>query len=76
VAQLLIIVGYIIMAVGGIWILVIAFQDSLLWGFLCLCVPLASLVFVITHFEEAKKPFFVWLAGLPIYFLGAVLMSK
>jgi hypothetical protein len=75
-AMVLVIIGYIVMAVGGIWILILAFQDSAMWGILCFCIPLASFVFVFTHFEDAKKPFFVWLAGLPIYLLGAVLMSK
>ena len=74
--MVLIVLGYIVMAVGGIWILVLAFQDSVLWGILCLCVPLASLVFVATHFEDTKKPFFIWLAGLPIYILGAVMSGS
>jgi hypothetical protein len=43
--------------IASLWLLVVAFQESILWGLACLFVPLASLFFVITHWEQAKRPF-------------------
>ena len=66
----LIAIGGIVMFIGGIWILVKAFQESILWGLGSLFVPIVGLVFVITHWEQAGKPFLVQLAGLVIYLVG------
>jgi hypothetical protein len=67
---LLILAGGITMLVGGIMILIAAFKESVMWGVLALLVPFAAFVFVFTHFAEAKKGFFIWLAGLPLYAIG------
>lgn len=58
--------GWLISAVGGVWLLVAAFRTSLLWGFLTLFVPLAGIVFVFAHWDEAKRPFLVSLAGIAV----------
>lgn len=73
VAALLIILGFIVAAVGGIWLLVVTFQESILWGIGALLVPLVSLIFVITHWEESKKPFLINVAGLILVILGAAI---
>jgi hypothetical protein len=56
-------VGWLLSLAGGIWFLVVAFQDSPVAGLLCLCVPFYSLFYLVTHFEETKRPFFVNLTG-------------
>ncbi|MEO8000615.1 MAG: hypothetical protein ABI644_01980 [Arenimonas sp.] len=58
--------GLLIAAVGGIWLLVITFQTSILWGLASLFIPIVSLIFVIMHWEETKKPFLIELAGIAI----------
>jgi hypothetical protein len=65
-----IILGWAISAVGGIWFLVCVFQDDAMQGVLCLFVPFYSLFYLITHFEEVKKPFFVQLFGVVVLMLG------
>lgn len=66
----LVAIGGIVMLVGGIWILVKAFQESILWGLASLFIPIVGLVFVITHWQDAGKPFLIYLAGLAIYLVG------
>ncbi len=42
--------------VASIWLLVLAFQESVVWGLLSLLVPCAQLVFVAQHWQKAKRP--------------------
>jgi len=72
----LIIIGGIVMLVGGIMILIEAFKESIWWGLGSLLVPFVSLAFVIVHWQAAKKPFFIWLAGLPFYIVGMILSAN
>lgn len=74
IASLLIILGYFGLLVTGIWLLYLAFQESVIWGVVCLCIPAVSLIFVITHWEESKAPFLGSLASLVPLFLGRLLM--
>lgn len=66
----LVAVGGIVMLVGGIWILVKAFQESIVWGLASLFIPIVALVFVVTHWQDAGKPFLIYLAGLAVYMVG------
>ena len=72
-AGILTVLGFIVMAVGGIWILIEAFKESALWGIGCILFNPVSLIFVIMHWDVAKKPFFINLAGIAIMILGAIL---
>ena len=75
-ALLLLIMGAIIALVGFAWIVVMAFQESLLWGLACFfCKPIGTLIFVVLFWQEAKKPFFVYLAGALICGLGYAMNS-
>jgi hypothetical protein len=67
------VIGYIVMLVGWIWILVVAFKHSLGWGLASLLIPLVGLIFVALNFAAAKKPFLIWLAGLGLAIIGGVL---
>lgn len=55
--------GGIVGAIGGIMLLVAAFRQSIGWGLASLFIPLASLVFIIVHWAEAKRGFLVNLFG-------------
>jgi len=61
--------AYAIMLIGGIWVIVIAFQKSLLWGLGSLIIPFVALIFVAMNFNETKKPFFIWLGGFILYLI-------
>lgn len=60
----------IVSTVAGIWLLIIAFQESIVWGLLYLFVPFASFVFVVMHWEKAKTPFLVSVASTALGFFA------
>jgi hypothetical protein len=66
-------IGGIVMFVFGVILLVKAFQTSVLWGLGYIFVPFVSLIFVVLHWQETKKPFLYLLAGSAIMVVGLVL---
>ena len=62
-----------IMAAGGIWMFVKVFQDSVKRGFCWLFIPLYFLFYLSGHWNEMKKPFWVWLGGAVGYVVSALL---
>ena len=73
-AMLLIVVGIIGSLIGGIWFLVVAFQESVLWGLGCLLFTPVALIFLIMHWDEAGKPFLVqFAAAVPL--IAGMLMA-
>ncbi len=65
-------VGLLALLVAHLWLLVVAFSTSLVWGVCVLLVPFASVVFVVVHFDRSRKPLFVWLCGIVLSFGGLV----
>ena len=53
----LFIIGVVLGLISGIWLLVVTFRISVGWGILSFFLPIVSLVFVVLHWEETKKPF-------------------
>ncbi len=70
---ILIIVGTLIALVYGIILLVKAFQVSIWWGLAYLLIPFAALVFIVVHWEVAKKPFLMSLLSFPFIIVGLIL---
>ena len=70
---ILIIIGSLIGLVYGIILLVKAFQVSILWGLAYLLIPFAALVFIIVHWEVAKKPFLMSLLSIPFVVVGLMM---
>lgn len=68
-------VGLILALVGGIAFIIAAFRESLLWGLGVLFLPFVSLVFLILHWQSAKRPFFLQLWGLAFAVLAVVLLG-
>jgi hypothetical protein len=73
---LLLFFGIAVAAVGGIWLLVVAFQESVLWGLGSLFIPLVGLAFVISHWDAAKRPFLVNIGGGLLIALGTVMSGS
>jgi hypothetical protein len=69
-------IGAVIALVYGIILLVKAFQTSVWWGLGYIFVPFVSLIFVIAHWQVAKKPFLMSLISIPFIGLGMVLMPE
>lgn len=59
--------GVLFSIIGGIWILVLAFRTSVLWGLGSFFVPFVGLIFVIKHWHEAKAAFLISLVGSIMY---------
>lgn len=66
-------IGGLIALVGAIWLLVVTFKKSILWGILSLLIPFVSLIFVIMNWELTKKPFLIYLGGIVLVIVGSVL---
>lgn len=67
--------GGVISIVGSVWFLIVAFQESVLWGLVVLFFPLASLVFLFVHADRAFAPFLVQIWGVAMVFLGAFVLG-
>ncbi len=72
----IILLGVIICLIGGLLFLVAAFRTSIWWGLACLFLPIVSLFFLIVHWSEAKKPFFLQLAGFVVILVGAFISPQ
>lgn len=68
-------VGSIAAAVGGIWLIVLAFRKSVAWGLLCLFISPVAIVFAIQNWAIAKRPFLIEIGGVVILIIGSVLMG-
>ena len=67
-------IGGLVAFIGFIWFLVVAFRQTIWWGLGSLFIPIVALIFLIMHWGDAAKPFFVWLIGAVIMIVVAVLM--
>ena len=65
-------IGGVICFVGGIMFLVAAFRVHVGWGLAVLLIPFASLVFLFTHWQDAKLPFLVQIAGAVLALAAAM----
>jgi hypothetical protein len=70
---LLLVIGAILMFIGGIWLLIEQFKESVLWGLGSIFVPFVALVFVIMHWDVSKRPFLIQVAGIVLLVIGAAL---
>ena len=68
--EILMFLGGVLALVGGIWFIVAAFMTGILWGLLVLLVPFASIIWLITHWEEGKAPFGLIVLGIVLHFIG------
>lgn len=67
--------GGLLSMVAGLWLVVAAFRESVLWGACVLLVPFAALVFIFKKWEAAARPFLLSLASIGLIALGFVLVS-
>ena len=65
-------VGLVVALVGWIMIVIAAFRVSAGWGVGSLLIPLIALIFVITHWQDARRGFFTQLGGTALFLIGAM----
>jgi hypothetical protein len=68
-----IIPGAILALVGGIWFLVLAFQESALWGIGCLLCGIVQIIFLIRNIHETWKPFLIQIIGAILLGIGGAM---
>ena len=69
-------VGVLALLGGHFWVLAIAFSDEFIHGIACLVVPFYHVYYLLTHFEETKKPFFLQLFGFVIIMMTSCVGSS
>jgi hypothetical protein len=69
-AFLLVMAGGAIGFAGGIWLLIVAFQDDAMKGVLCLVVPFYALIYVIQNLDTAGRPFLLSVIGNVMMYSG------
>jgi FtsH-binding integral membrane protein len=67
-------VGMLGAAVGGIWLIVCAFQKGIVWGLCYMFVPFAALVYVVVDFRKAWRPAAIHVVSVLVA-LGGVVIS-
>jgi hypothetical protein len=69
----LFVVGLLIAIAGWVMVVVAAFRDSVGWGIGSLLIPLVALIFVITHWQDARRGFLTQVGGMAIFLFGAMI---
>ncbi len=73
IATVLVLLGLGALLLGGITYIIAAFRTSILWGLGVLFFGPVSLIFLILHWNEAKKPFYLQLWGVGFVIAAALL---
>lgn len=65
--------GYALCFLGGLWIVVLAWQKGVVWGIGCLVFPVLQLFYVALNWKQSKSAFFLLLAGFAAFFVSAAI---
>lgn len=73
---LLLLLAYALAIIGGIMVLIAAFQVSLVWGLAVLLLPgIVHLIFIVLHWQEAKRGVLIQLCAIPCVILAHIMSS-
>ncbi len=62
--------GVILLLIGNIWILVLAFKTGIWWGLGSLFIPLVGLLFTLLHLRDTWKPLLIEIVGGIVIFVN------
>jgi len=62
--------AFSVLFVGVIFFLVAGFRQGFLWGLGCLFLLPIALLFLVIHWDVARRGFFIQMASIPIYLIG------
>jgi hypothetical protein len=60
----LLLLGFGLSVVGGLWMLVVTFRTSVWWGLGCLVIPFVELLYLFSYWDEARWPFGLQVLGI------------
>lgn len=67
------IVGVLTLSAGGLWLLVLAFAESILWGIGCMLLwPAVIIAFTVVHWPRTRLPAIIHFSGLVLALAGGV----
>ena len=72
-ANLFLWTGYVFSFLGGLWIIVLAWQKGVLWGIGCLVFPVLQFVYVALNWKQSKSAFFLLLSGFAAFLVSGAL---
>ena len=75
IGKVIFILGLGTFCTGMVMFYIAAFRRSLLWGVGCLLFAPASLFFLFIGWQEAKRPWFIWLGGGALMLVGLYLQG-
>jgi energy-converting hydrogenase Eha subunit C len=69
-------IGGVVLFVGYVWLVVVAFREGGAgWGIGSLLIGLIGLIFAITHWDVAKRPFLIEVAGGVVLAIGGIVFA-
>lgn len=68
--------GLALSVIGGLWIVVNAFRESVLWGLGSLLIPLVALIFAVMNFSANKIPLLICVIGAVLTVMGMPSMTE
>jgi hypothetical protein len=72
---LMILVCWLALAAGAIWTIVVAFLESVPWGFTVLILPGAWLVFTVKFWQKARAPFLLQVGSVVLMFTAGIITA-
>lgn len=76
VGETLLLTGVVSMLVGGAWCLFLAFRASIGWGFACIFIPFAYLVFAFKDLSKTGKPVIFFILGGLFAIVGQLILTR
>ncbi len=61
-------------SIGGFMMYIAAFKENLWWGLACILIAPAIIVFLVMHWDKAKRGFLIWLVGSVVLGIGCNLI--
>ncbi len=72
----LIVIGSLLSFVAAIWLVIVAFKESLVWGFCVLLIPFAGLIFIIARWQVAQNVFLFTLFAFALFGGGITMTAQ
>ena len=69
-SSFLLVLGLAMWFLGELWIVALAWQDGIMWGVVCLILPIGQFFYIALHWKESKWAWLLQTAGLMILILS------